>query len=434
MRPVPIPCLLFTLALLVSACSADSDSPVTASAPTAVAVDEAADPTAPAVDDDTPTVQPQDEGLVAVVNGTVIDGTGADPIIDGVVVIDDGSIVTIGPSSMTTIPPGARIVDAAGGTVLPGLIDTHTHNLQPLDPENIAVEDTLTGLYLTGPLSRGVTTYRDAGSTYGDTKDLAALRAAIEALGASTPTVTLTGPIITVEGNGALRFGQAMTVAGPADAADAVDRLADAGVDQIKIVVDDWSARGAPTPTLSPETISAITDAAHERGLAVIAHAPGVDFARQALELGADELTHWPGSEPLPEDLVTTLAADQVPVGTTFGIIRPADGDLRRLLDAGGMIVLSTDAPGVMSPMAPHIELSRMVTLGMTPMEAIVASTAHAAVALGLEDRIGTLEPGKAADILVVGDDPLESISAIQQVIAVIKDGEVVVAPDVEQS
>lgn len=98
------------------------------------------------------------------------------------------------------------------------------------------------------------------------------------------------------------------------------------------------------------------------------------------------------------------------------------------------MIVLSTDAPGVMSPMAPHIELSRMVTLGMTPMEAIVASTAHAAVALGLEDRIGTLEPGKAADILVVGDDPLESISAIQQVIAVIKDGEVVVAPDVEQS
>lgn len=440
-RSLVLRSLVLCLACVYCACTAQTGETAVGADSTDVPRDAAAEAlTEPVVaptleEQESPRGEPaaaseRDDSLIAIVNGTVIDGSGAEPISDGVVLIEDGSIVAVGLADEIEIPVAATVIDAAGGTVLPGLIDTHTHNLQNLDPEDLAIDGAATKTYLTGPLRRGLTTFRDAGSSYGAARDLRALHAALAARGPSIPTVTLTGPILTVEGNGAFRFGdQAISVAAEGGAGATVELLANAGVDQIKVMVDDWSAIGAATPTLSPAMIEAVTVAAHERGLTVVAHAPTIEFARQALEAGADELTHWPGSEPLPDDLIAMIVSNEVPVGTTFGIIRPAEGDVRRILDAGGMVVLSTDAPGVMSSSTTHLELGRMVEHGMTPMEAIVASTAHAAVALELDDRIGTLAPGMVADVLVVDGDPLRSISDIASVLAVVKSG-VIVVPD----
>lgn len=416
-RPVGVLCALI---VALSACSTSADS--TGSVEMAV-IDagsgEVADGAAPLVD-----------GLVAIVNGRMIDGTGAAPLDDAVLIVADGSIVAVGSATEVVVPDGALVIDARGGTVLPGLVDTHTHNFERLGVDDIVEGEPRLRQYLTGPLSTGLTSYRDAGSPYGAAQDLGEMRAALDTVDVPIPTITFTGPILAAEGNGVLAFADQAVEVDATDAAATVDMLADAGVDQIKIVVDDWRARGEPTPNLDADTIAIIAGTAHERGLDVVAHAPSIDLARLALDNGADELTHWPGSERLPDDLIESLVASRTPVGTTFGIIGPFEGDVRRLLDAGGTVVLSSDAPGVLSSMALHIELERMQDAGMTPLEVIVASTGDAAAAMGIADRRGTLEIGKAADVLVVDGDPLQSVAAITRVVAVLKDGVVVVGPD----
>ena len=398
----------------VSACgaqAADDATPVADSAVTA------------AVED---TIGEEDTSdRVVVRNGTLIDGTGTTPVPDAVIVIEDGVIVAVGPADDIVVPSTAEVVDAGGGTILPGLVDTHVHHLNGLDLQDGKLDGISVTMTLTNPLQAGVTTYRDLGSPYGDSANIADLRAALEQHGANAPTIVMSGPLLAAEGNYAVDGfpGQALAVADGAAAADSVTRLLDAGVDQIKLMVEHWEFRSEPTPSLTAEQIKAMTDTARARGVRVVAHVSDIDEAWMALNGGADELTHWPGSEPLPDELIDELATRNVPVGTTFSILTPAAGDVRRLLDAGGTIVLSSDAPGATSTLSIGRELERMVTAGMTPMEAIVASTSHAARAVELDEQVGTLTIGKHADIIIVDGDPLDDITTIANITTVLNDG-----------
>ena len=428
--------LMIALLLVAAACgdgsgttaapsSAVEAAPATASTEAAVATTQTNGATTAAA------APVEHAGVFALVGGSIIDGTGGEPIADGVVVIESGVITAVGPASGVTIPDGAMILDAGGGTILPGLVDTHTHHLNRLKVENGELEGFATDLSLITPLASGVTTYRDAGSRFGDSADLSELRAAIGALGVPVPTVVATGPFVTNVGNRALSsFGdQAVGVADAAAAEAAVHRLLDNGVDQVKFLLEHWEWTATPSDVLTAEQLDAISRSAHDRGAWVLAHVSDAEEARVAIDHGADELTHWPGSERLPDDLINDLAAGGIPVGTTFGISVPFEGDVRRLLDAGGTIVLSSDAPGVMSGTRMDQELERMVRAGMTPMEAIIGATRDAATAVGLGDRVGTLETGKAADIVVIAGDPIEDITTMANVTMVMKDGAVVVGP-----
>ncbi len=367
---------------------------------------------------------------LVVRNGVLIDGTGAAPIPNAVVVIKDGLITAVGAESEVEIPGGATVVDADGGAILPGLIDTHTHNLTPLNIEDGEVTAIGARAYLIGPLEAGVTAFRDVGSSFGESRDLGELRAALDSRRYGVPAVVLTGPILAApESIAVLRFSdQSMAVEDPQSSVEAVNRLLDEGVDQIKILLDTEMSNIStlPTPSLTEEQVQAIVTAAHERGVWVVAHVSTESEAWMAVDSGVDELTHWPGEEALSDDLIEQLVADDISVGTTFSIVFPHEGDVRRLLDAGGRIVLSSDAPGTMSPSRITGEMALMIRAGMTPMEVLLASTAHAADVLGLGAVLGTLEAGKQADLLVVAGDPLADIGALSEVVWVIKGGEVV--------
>jgi len=360
----------------------------------------------------------------AIVNATLITATGAEPVADGVVLIRDGMIEAVGQSDDVAIPADAELVDVAGGHVLPGLVDTHTHNLNMLNLVGAEFDRLSPNIYLNSPLRTGLTTFRDTGSRFGKDALFVDLQAAIDTYDEPTPTVVATGPIILrADSEGHRMFpDQAIGVSGPDEAAATTIELLDRGVDQIKIFIDT-EFRGVETASLDAAEVAAITAAAHERGYWVLAHVSSIEEARLGVVNGVDELTHWPGEERLPDELIEAIVAGGIPIGSTFSIITPYEDDVRRFLDAGGTIVLSTDAPGAASPVGTWRELERMVAAGMTAMEAIIASTRDASVVVGLGDQVGTLEVGKRADILVLGGDPLANVAALGDVCLVVKDG-----------
>jgi imidazolonepropionase-like amidohydrolase len=339
----------------------------------------------------------------------------------------------VGPKESISIPEDAIIVDANGGAILPGIIDAHTHVLNELRVENGELNPIDRALYLTRPIQAGVTTLRDVGSLWGLSEDISELRAAIEREGNTVPTIVMTGPILGAPGGRAVtEFAQnSLAVEDAEEAREATERLLSEGVQQIKLM-----SESGPNNSYSPltaEQVLAISDAAHARGSRVTIHA-SINDAVIAIGNGVDQLAHWPiGSEGqevpqvLPDELFEQLIGGQIPVVTTFDITRPAEGDVRRFLDAGGTLVYGSDGPPGGAIDRPFQEMRTMSINGMTPMEIILAATANAAEAVGLGDQVGTLEVGKTADIIVVDRNPIEDLRGLRDgIVVVIKGGELV--------
>jgi len=433
-RPVTF---LVAVALVLVACgdaatiSTSVATPTTGPPGTTAATTATAPPAAAA----TTTSEPPAEILLpapgtthfAIVNVTIIAATGAKPLADGVVVVSDGLISAVGAATEALIPADAAIIDAAGGFVLPGLVDTHTHLLNELRIDGTAFDGIRAQIHLESPLQTGLTTFRDLGSAFGDELGMGELRTALATHDEPVPTVVVAGPLIAHTASEALRLfpEQAIGVDDPTSGDAAVRGLVEGGVDQIKIFIDD-ELRGVSTTSLDAETVAAIAAAAHEEGVWVTAHVSTEDEAWLALDNGADGLAHWPSREPMSDELIAAIAAGGVPVATTFEVSPAAAGDLRRMLDAGVMVVMGTDAPGGGSSVATWRELDAMVQAGATPMEAIVASTRYAAAVVGLGAETGTIEVGKQADLIIVGNDPTEDVRALSEVLVVVKGGVIV--------
>ena len=155
------------------------------------------------------------------------------------------------------------------------------------------------------------------------------------------------------------------------------------------------------------------------------------DEALTSVNAGVDELLSWPTpTEPMPEELIQVIVTQSVPVVSGFSAAAPQEGDLRRFLDEGGTLVYGTLAPNTGG--TPVSEFRIMETRGMTPVEMIQSATANAAKVLEMEDKIGTLEVGKQADIIVLEGNPLEDnfLTTIGHVVYVVKNGELVVKPE----
>jgi imidazolonepropionase-like amidohydrolase len=447
----PVSIILASL-ILLTACAADTDAPA-ASLDSEAAREEVAaiqeNPTTevPAATDSVeepsprpsetsepaaePTEAPQE--TLVLHNGLLITATGEDPISDGVVVIEGGLITAVGPKESISIPGDATMVDASGGTILPGIIDAHTHVLNELRVENGELNSVDRALYLARPLQAGVTTVRDVGWSWDLSEDMSVLRAAVEREGNTVPTIVMTGPILGAPGGRAVtEFPQySLAVEDAEDAQEATERLLSEGVQQIKLMSES-GPQNSYTP-LTAEQVLVITDAAHAQGSRVTIHA-SINDAVMAIGNGVDQLAHWPigpeGQEVpqvLPDELLEQLIAGQIPVVTTFNITRPAEGDVRRFLDAGGTLVYGSDGPAGGAIDRPFREMRTMSINGMTPMEIILAATANAAEALGLGDQVGTLEVGKTADIIIVDRNPIEDLRGLRDgIVVVIKGGELV--------
>ncbi len=344
-------------------------------------------------------------GVMVIRNGTIVDGTGRAPVQNGLVAIQAGHIVAVGPEAQFRIPGDAHIVDAQGGTILPGLIDAHAHVLY-----NTGTTQAGLGRWLRA----GVTTIRDLGSQCGapdvPALSIAALKQRLAAYGNTVPTLVIAGPLVTAPGGYPVpTLGHRMTleVASVDEARQGVERLLADGADEVKIAVESWDPKH-PLPTLSSEQVKAIVEIAHRKGTRVSAHVMRVADAQVALEGGVDDLAHLVFWNKLPDETIQQMVSHNTLLVPT--------------------LVIEDGMPGI-SEGLPLPELQRMVEFGMTPMQVIVAATSHAAQVCNLGQRLGTLEASKQADIVVVKGDPLANIQAMRDIVIVVKNGEVIVRP-----
>jgi len=394
----------------------------------------------------TPSIPALPGGVLVVRNGTVIDGTGAGPLPNGLVAIQDGRIIAVGTEAQFQIPQDAQVIDAQGGTILPGFIDAHTHIFESAGT---------TQAVLNRWLRAGVTTVRDLGSRYGKdapSLSIAAFKQRLAAYGNTVPTIVIAGPIMTAPGGypvPMLGRGSVLEVANAEEARQEAERLLADGADEIKITVESGGPQ-QPFPALTLEQVKAITEVAHRQGTRVSAHIMRPQDAQVAIDGGVDDLAHKVLFGEMPDELIQQMVSRDVWLVPTLVVEDEMADDLlgltdeqmkefleimqdgvRRYLAAGGKVAMGSDfgATERIPQGMPLPELQRMVEFGMTPMQVIVAATSHAAQVCNLGDRLGTLEVGKQGDVIVVRDNPLEEIEAMGEVIVVIKNGEVIVQP-----
>jgi len=373
---------------------------------------------------------------IAIKGGTVIDGTGTEPLRDGVVLVRDGRIAAIGKPGEVEIPSDAEVIDASGKTVMPGMIDSHMH---------------LSGTYravrlLRQTLEAGFTTIGHVGGLSGS--GVVALRDAIECGDLRGCSRLVAGAVVAPTAG----HVRGRTADGPWEVRKAVREMVAARVDFIKT-----SASGgfwAPHEECwwrdyTFEELAALTDEAHSVGMRVGVHAhsqPGLD---NSIRAGIDIIYHGAfiddaaidgiagkGLYYIPTLRVTTERNIRVKVEAN----RPWEArkikeahpihreGVRKAHERGVKIGVGTDLPGTPPWRAGDnaVELVELVKCGLSPMEAIEAATRVTAEALGIDDEIGTVESGKKADIIVVDGDPLDDITVlteIDRIVVVIKDG-----------
>jgi len=397
--------------------------------------------------------------------GTLIDGKSSQPRRDQVIVVRGNRIESVSDAATAKTPAGAVLIDLSKATVLPGLIDSHTHIfLQGEDPAQggydaniltapLALRAARATVAVRRALEQGFTTLRDVeteGAGYGDV----GIKEAIEGgyipgprLFVATRAISTTGgyPLEGYAPELEMPKG-AQIVDGPVEARKAAREQLDHGADWIKVYMTHRSWVGktgelVSQPTLTVEELRAVVDEAHGWGKKVACHAYGGIGLHRALDGGCDSIEHGLDlddaaiAQMLKQGTwyVPTLSVyytDWGPADTPGGRrdrLRAAvhDPSFRKALKAGVKIVFGTDMGGIpwSEPIAQ--EFSRMVEFGMSPMDAIQSATSRAAVMLDMEGKIGAIAPGAYADIIAVGADPLRDIKALESVQFVMKDGKV---------
>jgi imidazolonepropionase-like amidohydrolase len=356
-----------------------------------------------------------------LVRGRLIDGTGADPVTDGAVVISGGRILYAGPRDAAEYPRGSEIIDVSGLTILPGFFNAHVHGA--LSTRNLEAW-----------ARAGVTTVRDLGC---DEDRLAAFREAYPPEPGRARLVAA-GPLITVPGGYPIvpfGGGVANVVTSEEDARQTGEALLDRGADLLKLALETGSVFGRTIPVLNLDEARVLVRVAHGRGTVVSAHITSAVDLDLAVDAGADDLAHMAVDRLLRPDEVDRVVAEGVYWVPTLelwacaGPLALAVDNLGRFVAGGGRVALGTDYQGYTCNWElgmPMTEIRLMAEAGMTPMQIIVAATLHGARVSNLEGQLGTLESGKIADLLVVDGDPLADLEDLQRVRLVVRDGVVI--------
>ncbi len=416
--------------------------------------------------------------MLVLVGGTLIDGKGTEPLDQTLILIEGSKITEIRTANLLDVPEQATILDISGMTVLPGLMDLHTHLCfaPSLDPMVVAPDDplapetwaTLCGAaHAQATLKAGFTTVRDGFNYHGQTGALSLARA--------TDAGIVKGPRIFAAGYAGVTSTEVdiriapwlprpygYTADGPWELRKRVREIIRDGYTWVKTFTSGGRVSGGQEEdvwytTHTLEELRALIDEAHNYDIRVMVHASTRDAIKLALDAGADTIEHgWPLDDELIEQMVkqNAVLVPTISVYSERGFLRegvqPAlvtraknqyekrMSSFRRAYKAGVRIAVGTDITPSMPTMRfgeNAFELTMMVRQGMTPRDAIVAATSASAAALGIEHYIGTLAPGMTADIIVVEGDPLADISVLEQCIRyVIKDGRIEVEPGNRQT
>ncbi|MXW68845.1 MAG: amidohydrolase family protein [Acidimicrobiia bacterium] len=403
----------------------------------------------------------------------LLDGTGAPPVPNAVVVVEGSRILAAGPEEAVAAPrgPDVRELDYPDAYLLPGLIDAHTHLMFGAGEatyEEVIERDTDEIMLLRAArnahihLNAGVTTLRDCGARNQVTFDL---RRGVDQGLSLAPRLLLSGRPVTVTG------GHFWWCNGEADGVQgvrkAVRRLVEDGADFIKIMASGGGTAGTDNrrPSFSVEELRAIVDEAHNQGVPTTAHCIATQSIANALDAGVDSIEHATFIEPdgsyrFNPHLAERIADQGVRVSPTVQTgyrrrekllamreeghaLTPMDKSrledlqikcerqvefLGRLWSEWGItIVAGTDAISSFGDYCLGLELQ--VEAGMSTAEVIRSATGVAAQAVGLDHLVGTLEPGKEADLIVVDQDPLADIRALRSMRMVMQRGGIVPPP-----
>jgi imidazolonepropionase-like amidohydrolase len=357
------------------------------------------------------------QDTLVLINGTLIDGTGSDPISNAVLVIQGERILAVGSQEEVKIPSGANVIDLAGAALLPGFINAHVH---------FAFNEQNLKAWAYG----GVTTVRDEGITSSGTlEEMMSWRDESNQRPQAARLVSA-GYMLTVpDGYGDL------FVTSPDEARQKVFEELDAGVNLIKISMEDGYAGQSGLPKLTDEEIVAILSAAHERGALVSGHITQAEYLKPLVEAGIDDIAHIP-YDFVPEEVWQEMVAKDIYMTPTFTVFRNYGApvatcvlNLRNFLEQGGQAALGNDyggGPGEFELGIPMYEIEQMSRAGMTPMQIIIASTKNAAIVSGIDDQLGTLETGRIADVLVVSGNPLDDLQNLHNIRMVIHNGTII--------
>jgi imidazolonepropionase-like amidohydrolase len=395
--------------------------------------------------------------------GVLIDGKSDQPRRDQLIVIRGNRIESVSDAASTKIPSGAALIDLSKATVLPGLIDSHTHIfLQGEEPAEggydanilwppLSLRAARATVSVRRALEQGFTTLRDLeteGAGYGDV----GIKEAIERGYIPGPRLFVaTRAISTTGGYGLEGYAPeldmpkgAQLIDGPVEARKAAREQLSHGADWIKVYMThrSWVGKNGELvsqPTLTVEELKAIVDETHGWGKKVACHAYGGIGLHRALDGGCDSIEHGLDlddaaiAQMLKQGtwLCPTLSAYYYgwePANTANGQRDRKRAEVhgpsfQRALKAGVKIVFGTDMGGIpwTEPIAQ--EFPRMVELGMSPMDTIKSATSRPAEMLDMAGEIGVIAPGAYADIIAVSGDPLKDIKVLESVQFVMKDG-----------
>lgn len=405
--------------------------------------------------------------MLTLTNGRLIDGTGREPIEKISIIIDGNRIKRVEPVS--SYPDKTNVVDIRGLTIMPGLIDCHLHlgGLTVDKPGKAIGKISFIDMasffwdYFRNyahrrrlAIENGVTTIRSAGDHY---PHIIRLRDKIAAGKLSGPRIFAPGPTITAPGGhpaGTIYKGNRYIIENAtrqlADvniAREEVRRLVEGGVDCIKAIYSDINPMDIAhkVPRLSLDVLEVLADEAHQHNLKLMVHTGSPKETLDAIKAGADSIEHGilPGGDSIEfEDDLIKMMLDKgtyfVPTLAIAWAYKDAYPDVfsglkktfKKLHSAGVNIATGTDSgtPGVVIGKGLHKELELMVEAGISPLEAIAAGTRNAANNLGKASDLGTIEPGKLADIIAVSGDPLKDIRDTREIKLVIKDGKTLVS------
>ncbi len=412
--------------------------------------------------------QPQ---RIAIRAARLIDGKSDAVITNGVVLVEGNKITAVGPGIV--IPSDAKTIDLGDATLLPGLIDVHTHLLLEMDGTNLSAQDTemlrvvatqstaeralLGAKHSREDLEAGITTVRDLGNS-GVNGDVA-LRHAIDLGWLPGPRIVPSTRALAAQGG---QFGRMtpeaqklieeeyVTIRGAESGRQAVRQALYDGAGCIKVIVN-----GNPA-SITLEEMKAIVEEAHLAGVKVAAHAIGNKATRIAAEAGVDSIEH---AYTVSDDVLKMMADKHIYLVPTDGTLHTFESmqfgtrtpnakersDLENMLKpyieeeqdrlkrakklgvpmaAGSDMYLTM--PGLNRGQASLLVYEAYAEAGLTPMEIIRAATSNAADLLGMQKQIGTIEPGKLADIIAVPGDPLKDVKALEHAKFVMKGGMIV--------
>lgn len=411
---------------------------------------------------------------LVITNVTLIDGTGRPPRKDINVFIDGDRISDIRRGSINrSEKKNAKVIDGRGKYLIPGLMDVHVHLVGSIKVSKAGIRETTVdrdrGLRaLNGYLYSGITTIYDSGNI---PEFIMGLRDDERAGRISSPRIFATGGIVTYPGSHGSGAGATLVDDWP-EAMAALDEHIARQPDMLKLTLEErgWGARPM-IPLLPVELMEKIIAYYNDRGIRATAHAASELRARQAIFAGIDSLSHPVITGPISESFARLMGVKKIPMATTLTIgenysrlaehpeyldqplyqavltedeindlktktsdeykkrtwtwwmklMTPiAQDNLRQIHEAGGVLALGTDKS---SGPAAHREMELLVAAGIAPLDVIRIATLHGAKFLGLEDELGSIAPGKLADMVLLDADPLADINNAKKINMVIKNG-----------